>query len=237
MKVWPWIYLIVSLLEICAEIGNISWLRFLTKPLLMPVLMAGFLLESQFKPARLGKFLLAALFFAWLGDVFLMFQSQTPLAFLGGLASFLTTHILYALCFVLEFTEKSKQTLLHKKPWLISIFVLYGSILLYLIFPGLAEMTLPVIIYASVIMIMCILAMNRFTNTNISSFQWVLFGALSFMISDSVIALNKFTLLFQNHSILASVLIMVLYTAGQYLILQGLILHGKKLWLLISNKV
>lgn len=228
MKFWPWIYLLVAFLEITAEIFNFSALRFVSKPLLMPILMLGFMYEIKFRLRHPGQVLLAALLFAWSGDVLLMFQDKTPLAFLGGLASFLTTHILYAACFLFELRESKNKSILRKKPYLILIFAIYGFILVKLIFPGLAEMTLPVMIYASVIMLMCILAMNRYTQTSLTSFQIVFSGALSFMLSDSIIALNKFTNFFEGYHQLASVLIMVLYIAGQYLIVKGILAHNRE---------
>ena len=66
-----------------------------TKPLLMPLLLLGFLLGVpawRAGAARLGG---AAIVLSWVGDVALMFPGDT--AFLAGLGAFLAAHV----CFVL----------------------------------------------------------------------------------------------------------------------------------------
>ena len=112
-------------------------------------------------------------------------------------------------------------------------FALFGFGLISFLFkqnvPGFAEMSIPVIIYASVIMLMVVAAIGRYGKVNPASFKWVLIGALSFMISDTVIALSRFTLVFEDNMSFARLIIMPLYVVGQYLIVKGCALQDKEL--------
>jgi uncharacterized membrane protein YhhN len=176
------------------------------------------------------KIILASLFFSWWGDNFLMPEIfKTDINFLLGLASFLIAHVLYIVAFLK--TNLDGHSILKKKPYFIIPFVLYGVFLLKTLFSanvsGFSEMSIPVIVYATVIMIMVISAINRYGKVLPASYKWVLTGALMFMASDSFIALSKFTLMFEGRQGLAQLLIMPLYILGQYLIVKGCALqHG-----------
>lgn len=99
--------------------------------------------------------------------------------------------------------------------------LLFAVALLMLLFPKLGDMMVPVIAYATVISIMCMAALGRWHKANNGSFVFVLAGAVFFIISDALIAINKFYAPFE----LASFLIMITYIKAQYLILVGLIKH------------
>jgi len=58
-------------------------------------------------------------------------------------------------------------------------------------------------------------------NVSLLSYLLVLFGAYLFIISDSLIAINKF--IFSSELIFAQPIIMLLYIAGQYFIVRGII--------------
>ena len=64
-------------------------------------------------------------------------------------------------------------------------------------------------------------AIGRFDKVNQKSFAWVLVGALLFMFSDTLIALNNFTTFFEGNKYLAKIFIMSFYAGGQYLIVKG----------------
>jgi uncharacterized membrane protein YhhN len=70
-------------------------------------------------------------------------------------------------------------------------------------------------------MVMVLQALFRYGYTNTVSFWFVFVGAILFMISDSMIAVNKFLSSFE----LAGVAIMVTYILAQFLIIKGLLLH------------
>ena len=82
-------------------------------------------------------------------------------------------------------------------------------------------MRFPVVAYAAVIQAMVIAAVFRWGRTANASFWAVFAGALLFMISDSLIAVNKFYTPLDG----ASQWIMTTYLSGQFLIVFGLLKH------------
>ena len=70
--------------------------------------------------------------------------------------------------------------------------VLYGWGILCLLSDGLGDMKLPVTIYTVVILSMLLAAINREKKVNRQSFLLVLAGAILFILSDSLIAINRF---------------------------------------------
>ena len=88
------------------------WLHTVVKPLLMPVLIASFLYPRLQIHGK--KIILAGLFFSWLGDVFLLFDSVNPSFFIAGLVSFLITHIFYIIYF--GSVSSDAPSLLKKQP-------------------------------------------------------------------------------------------------------------------------
>jgi uncharacterized membrane protein YhhN len=80
-------------------------------------------------------------------------------------------------------------------------------------------MRIPVIIYAAVILTMLSGAINRLEKVNRKSYYLVLAGAILFVISDSSIAVNKFSHQFES----SGIVIMSTYIVAQYLIVAGYI--------------
>jgi uncharacterized membrane protein YhhN len=77
---------------------------------------------------------------------------------------------------------------------------------------------MPIIAYATAIMLMGITAAER--QSNKKSYRFVLIGAILFIISDSLIAINKFAFSIP----LSGLWVMATYIAAQYLILEGVLL-------------
>lgn len=228
------IYFLVLVLEMIGDIvfdmKALPYGIWIFKPFLMPILMFWFYKETKMQ-SSFDKIIMASLFFSWWGDNFLMpMIFKTDINFLLGLASFLIAHVLYIVAFMKSKVQAA--SILKTKPYLALIFVLYGYILLKKLFtadvPGFQEMSIPVIVYASVIMIMVISAINRYGKVSQVSFRWVLLGALMFMASDSFIALSRFTNIFADGQMYARLLIMPLYAIGQYFIIKGCILQNEE---------
>jgi len=231
------LFILVVILELLGgyiyEINEAPYGIWIFKPLLMPILMFWYYKETKIKTS-FDKIILASLFFSWWGDNFLMPAIfKTDINFLLGLASFLVAHLLYIAAFTKIKPLPNKKSILINKPYLVIPFILLiVGLLAFLIQENnksFIEMKMPVIVYASIIMIMVVMALNRKGRVNNNSFQLVFIGALLFMISDSVIALSRFSSLFQGKEILAGILIMVLYAMGQYLIVKGAIAQQREL--------
>jgi len=205
-----------------SRLTDLSMLSVICKPLLMPILMLFFWLNSKKTASKIRIFIMTALFFSWGGDVFLMFQEKAPIFFLLGLTSFLLAHIAYILAF--NQVGSNPKSILLKRPYLLIPFLIYAGGMMYSMSSNLGDMFAPVLVYASIISLMCIFAINRFDRVNIGSFWWVLAGAIVFVLSDSTIAINKFLSPFYY----AGFVIMSLYTIGQYMIVKGVLMVGNE---------
>jgi len=178
------IFLIVTVVELLAQIYGWSTLDLVAKPMLMPTL-AAFFYFSLTKRSKIAYLFILALSLAWLGDVFLMFQESQPINFMLGLIFFLLAHIINIIIF-----RKTAQVI-KPKPFTYAtglLLVMYGVLLFLLLLPGLGELQFPVIVYTMVITGMGLAALFRKANGE----SLVLVGAMLFIASDSLLATNKF---------------------------------------------
>ena len=98
--------------------------------------------------------------------------------------------------------------------------VIYGILLVFLLWPGLGPMKVPVIVYTIVILAMALSALYR----NAEGASLVLIGAILFVSSDSLLALNKFGEPFPG----ARFWTMSTYILAQFLITTGMINYFNK---------
>jgi len=208
------LFFVTTLLVILSGLSsNSSWLNLIFKPLLMPLLALYFLSQKS----NHKKQILLALFFSWLGDLFLMFQHQKEIFFMLGLLSFLIAHIWYIVAFWMGKT--GGDNIFKQKPWLFILILSYQVLFLLLLYPKLGDLFLPVAIYATVICAMLAFSIWRLGHVNTQSFWLTFVGAFLFVLSDTTIAINKFLMPFS----LAYPIIILLYCLGQYLIVRGIV--------------
>lgn len=165
--------------------GLREW-HMLFKPLAMALALA--LVAARARTAGglrpFDTLLMAGLAFSLAGDVFLMLPGQ----FIAGLVSFLLAH----LCYIALFRRDA--------PWFASgkaalaTLALAGGMYAFL-FPSLPPaLRLPVAAYAGVIALMAAQAIGRATVLRDKHAVGVAAGALLFMLSDSLLAINRFAL-------------------------------------------
>lgn len=219
-KIALYLFILVAIVHLISFSFDLVLLTLITKPLIILTLLFYYLVNT---PNRSTLFV-TALAFCWLGDVLLMFQSEQPLFFMGGLVSFLMGHVLYIFCYRQMRNEISKNELLgpQKIRYALPI-ILAGTGLVVILYPSLGGLTIPVMIYALVLTVMVLQALYRFGFTSKRSFALVFIGALFFMASDSLLAINKFL----EPIPFASLSIMFTYITAQYLIVEGTIAHHK----------
>ncbi len=164
--------------------------------------------------ANAKNLVLTSLVFSWIGDITLQLTQFQESFFLVGLGSFLITQLIYMIAF---FNTPGKNILFFRKAYLLIPIVIFGWGILWLLSEGLGDMKLPVTLYTVVILSMLLAAINREQKVNRQSFLLVLVGAILFVLSDSMIAINKFTQPFE----LARIAIMSSYITAQYLIAIG----------------
>jgi uncharacterized membrane protein YhhN len=206
---------VLAMLDIIALTTNVEALHFVIKPQLIPALLLPLVFAKTALPGKM--LMLTGLFFSWLGDVLLLFEYKNPLFFIFGLASFLITHIFY-ISYFLKIVS-SNTSLLKKQPILIALVLGYGITLVLMLYPHLGNLKLPVIIYATAICSMLLCCLHIFLKVNKKAATCYLLGACAFVISDSLLAINKFYLPFAY----AGVFIMLTYCTAQYFIVQGFI--------------
>lgn len=200
-------FLLVSILDIYAIIVHHKVLEMIAKPLIATALVILYLTSVK-KP---NFWYVSALFFAFWGDVLLLFGDQF---FVYGLSSFLLAHVLL-ITISYRFIEQSSITriLTHSVPFVV---MLIG--LLYLIYPGLGAMFIPVTIYGIVISVFGVLTFLLYTKERTTANGWLFLGALTFIASDSMLAINKFYYATE----LLGVCVMLTYIIAQYLICRAM---------------
>lgn len=129
-----------------------------------------------------GRFILGALLLGWLGDALLL--SRAERAFMGGLAAFLLSHVLFAAAFL---SGPLSPQAMGAAALLAAVF---GAVVLRWLLPHTPrQFKAPVLAYVVVILAMCVAA----TGVAVHSQRWaVLVGALLFTASDISVARDRF---------------------------------------------
>lgn len=127
-------------------------------------------------------------------------------SFLLGLMIFLLGHTGYIITFSRDFKWQPVRL------WLVAAVLIYAGGLALLFTPFVGSFLIPVYCYIAVITLMCIFAALRE-----SSNRFVIYGALLFLLSDSVLAINMFITPLAGQDYI----VMVIYFAAQFFILFG----------------
>lgn len=147
--------------------------------------------------------IVAGLIFCLGGDVFLMLP---PRYFTLGLGSFLAGHWFY----IAAFTADAGVT--YSWWWL--PLLLFGGGVYWLLHPHLGKMRGPVIAYIVTILLMAWQALGRWLVKGGEEALWAALGAVSFVVSDAVLALDRFRGSFKA----ARVIVLTTYWTAQWLI-------------------
>jgi uncharacterized membrane protein YhhN len=202
--------LVTNLLAIAMDNHPVE--RF-SKPLIIAGLFAWLLLSTP-ALSRLRNLALTALFFSWAGDVLLIFQHLKSIYFLLGLSSFLLAHIFYCIIFY----KMRKQEKMHVQTvWLLPSVLFYGGIM-FLLNNSLTDMLWPVRIYGLVITVMLFLALQLWRSRVPRAGQLIVAGAILFVLSDSLLAINKF----YQPLPAAGICIMLTYGLAQWSLILGI---------------
>ncbi|MCT4624998.1 MAG: lysoplasmalogenase, partial [Schleiferiaceae bacterium] len=150
----------------------------ITKPTLL-ISLIGFYIQNGFKnlfyPQKLFVF---GLVFSLLGDVLLI---QDDL-FIYGLGAFLIAQLCYTFAFIRSnFNQKG---LVQKRPLFATPVLAFLVVMIYTLKPMVGELLPAIVLYATVISLMLLTAINRFGVAQKQSAQFVFWGALLFVLSD-----------------------------------------------------
>lgn len=177
----------------------------LLKPL--PILLLAFAAWRSLTGYWRAGMVLALLFSA-LGDVLLALRIEGFANFVPGLSAFLLAQLVYATLFW------SRRQVSPLRLLLAIAYLLTATALAWLILPNTGGLLLPVVLY-----LLAISAMALGATFSALPLPGLLLGALVFVSSDSLIAINKFVIAVPA----AQLLIMLTYYLAQWLICQSVI--------------
>lgn len=201
------LFLAIAVLHIIGLLYN-DTLDFFTKPFIT-ISLAVIYLVSVKKPSF---WYISALFFSFWGDTFLLFKDEF---FLFGLASFLISHILY-----IKISSHFLKKINFLKIIKASIpFVIAFGIVFFIIKDNLGEMFIPVIFYGVIISAFGTVTLLNYIQEKSTENLWLFLGAIIFIVSDSLLAVNKF---YESREIYG-LFIMITYIVAQYLICKAMI--------------
>lgn len=207
-----WCFAIVLVLELIF-LSNPNWISFrvVTKPLLVSLLLLYYLLHPTDPKTKL--WISTALLFSLLGDILLLFTHRSENYFMFGLVSFLLAHIFY----IVQFSRNRNKNLNILKP--LVLLLIFGGLFFYFLKDNLGAMLPPVSVYMIIILTMVLFAFLRKGAVMKNSFELVMAGAILFLMSDSILAIDKF----HNPVPLSGVWIMATYGLAQLLIILGVL--------------
>lgn len=212
----------------CLAIGfGLKSLEFISKPSLMLILLVYFWARARNLSAQ--KYLIMlALFFSWFGDIFLLFEKQNPRLFIFGLGSFLAAH----LCYIVYFYQiRKKNAVKIRLRTLPSLAVLIYVVFLFaLLAPRLGDLQIPVAVYTLTLAAMLLTSIHAFDFKKYDFAKLCIAGACLFVLSDSLLAINRFYFPFK----FAGILIMLTYATAQFLITVGALRNLE--WLKVRNE-
>lgn len=215
------LYIGLSILHLTMiYMGQNDWIA-TTKPALMPALMLVILIQTRLR-SKWSIALLAGVLFGWLGDLFLM--SKGEVYFGLGLLSFLIGHLIYIYLFAQEVSKGKKTHYLEEKPYIILPYIAFWIFSVHLLSKHIQDFPVfPIYLYAFVIFLMSIMAINRWYAASRLSWWTVFLGSLFFIVSDLSLSIKIFITPFQN----SSLFIMSTYLAAQGLIVLGCLKNFK----------
>ncbi len=202
------LFLLVAITDVYAVITNNKVLEIIFKPLLMTTLVVVYLIGVE-KP---NFWFVSGLFFSFWGDVFLLDKESY---FIFGLASFLMAHIIY-IKITIGFLEKHLTTKIISSA---VPFILLFIGIIYLTYNNLGNLLVPVIVYGITIATFGAVTLLNYRQEKRTEDLWLLLGAILFILSDSLIALNNF----YSPKHLFNIAIIVLYIVAQYFICRAMI--------------
>ena len=200
-KTWLYIFgafaiLFIGLLPLEPYVGN-----FVIKAIpAMSLAVLAFIAVSGIR----GKLLFTSLLFCAAADIAL--ELAAGKYFVAGLGLFLVAHIFFIITFSRDFRfQKSKVPV-------IILLIVYAKMMAFVMTPSLKEMAIPVYVYLTAITLMAIFASLRSARND-----FTLYGAISFIVSDSVLAINKFMMPVPA----ADYAVMITYYLALFLIVYG----------------
>jgi uncharacterized membrane protein YhhN len=194
-----------ALLTIRAEYKGPRRQVYVFKPLTVVLVSLIALQTKHATTPQYKQLIVAGLLCSLAGDVLLIWPRER---FVAGLVCFLLAH----LCYIAAFTVADGARALSA--WGAVALLLYGALMLRLLWPRLGKLKGPVVVYVAAILLMAWQALNRWLAAGGAGGALALAGALLFVASDSALAWNRFRGEFKS----AQAVVLGTYFAAQWLI-------------------
>lgn len=211
-----WKFSLFFLLVIIANILSLTVIpefHKVTKVFIMVALMGFYIFQEEDQSQVFIIGMIAAL----MGDIFLMFDNAD--FFLIGMLAFLVMQLCYAFVF-----NKDRRVITLRDMVVPAIMLVISGVILSRIWQDLGGMKVPIVFYFLAILAMGILAYLR--KSSVQGYIWVFLGAVLFIISDAVLAIDKFSDFGLGHTA-TRITIMLTYMLAQYFIVLGIV-DGKR---------
>ncbi len=203
--------LVTAVFAIWGEYKPTRTQLYLSKPLTTILIILIPLLGVSSTAPTYKWLIIVGLIFCLGGDIFLMLPAKY---FIVGLVSFLIGHIFYIIAFVADAGFNLGLG------WLIPLIV-YGLIMYRLLAPGLGKLKGPVIVYILAILVMAWQAWGRWSVLTGTGTLLAAVGAMVFVISDSILAYDRFRQKFK----ISRIVVLSTYWAAQWLIAYSVIVN------------
>jgi uncharacterized membrane protein YhhN len=208
------LYTVIAAIEIFSAVNEkIGWV-YVFKPALLVALLLWSVLSPDLRIIKAKKIFLAGMVFACMGDIFLMLPNEY---FMAGLGCFLVMQWLYTYVFVQE-RDESLTLSFYLGTLAPILFLLIG--LNYVVLSAISDdaLAFAVILYAVSIATMALFAFLRKRKGFEMSHTKVACGAMLFLISDALLAMDRFVAPIPE----STIWVMSTYAAAQYLIVVGM---------------
>lgn len=208
----PVFLLILFLHLVCIYLG-MSTPRLITKLLLLPLLI----LYLAAEPGKTSVVVYIGLFCSFMGDLLLTRSGE--IFFLLGMLAFIGTHVCNILFFYrLQTGHPGKPVSLVLA--LVVLAVISGGVY-FLLADQLGSFRIPILVYMAIISLMAVMATQTLVHPGLiqTSIRCFIPGAALFVLSDGLLALNKFLL----HTGTIDIAVMLTYGMAQYLLVKGFV--------------
>ena len=207
------LFLVFTIVELYAAFTNQSAIKFISTPVLMPLLGIFYLVSARKK----NWLVVAALAFSLLGDVLNQWQANEDV-FMIEIGAFL----LALICYIITLNQPISH-LRKVNPFmyvLVVVYVAYGIVTYLMLRSYLGEMELPAVIYFAIVLLMSFSALTRGGQFRSYSFWLPLVGSILFVASDTLLAVNAFE--YHGQMKYGDFLTTLFYIPAQVMIVLGL---------------
>lgn len=214
------LFAIFSVADVTLMAYDLDGYRYFTKPFLLPLLIAIIFSNALSQKHPVSKaYLFIALFAGTIGDILLLNEKF----FISGLVGFLVMQLFYSLYFFRM--QKIKKEFIVTNTFIALVLAGFGFILVGSLYKFMGDLKVPVIIYSLVLLIMLFAAINIYNSKRAQklAIRFFIPGAAMLVMSDTILAINKFYL----KDNLYEISVMVTYILGQYFLSMGFIKHLK----------